>query len=86
MKNKICLSDAVKRLEENSILYELLDLGNEVRILISQYGGKVLGPFVGDGISSLRSSLISCWEFGTIFKCNNTGRFVHCCRSSGEKE
>lgn len=38
-------------LERNHIRFELVELGNGAKIIVTQYGGRVLGPFAEDGTS-----------------------------------
>lgn len=47
----IYLRDVVARLEENRIDYEILSLEGNAQIVVTQYGGRVLGPFSEDGSS-----------------------------------
>lgn len=51
MKQNIYLRDVVARLEENRIDYEILSLEGNAQIVVTQYGGRVLGPFSEDGSS-----------------------------------
>ena len=51
MNNRIKLCDVVARLNENKMPYEMLTLENNNKIVITQYGGRVLGPFEGEGES-----------------------------------
>ena len=67
MNNKISYQEAVQRLEETSIPYKVLNLDDNFRVVISSRGGRVFGPFDGDGESIL-------W-MNAAFKSNK--RFIH---------
>lgn len=41
----------ISRLDENQMLYTVVDLGNNANIIITQYGGRILGPFLNGGPS-----------------------------------
>jgi hypothetical protein len=44
--------DTVKiRLDENKIPYEVIELCENVNLVVCQYGGRILGPFIGDNPS-----------------------------------
>lgn len=45
------LNDVLARFEELDIDYEVLNLGQETQLIVSQYGGRVLGPFDKNGTS-----------------------------------
>ena len=51
MKRIATFTDVVRRLEEAEIPYKILDLGQDAQIIVSAYGGRVLGPFVKEGRS-----------------------------------
>ena len=48
MNNHIRFEDVVKRFEEQKMPYEVLELGNDWRLVVTKYGAKVLGPFKGN--------------------------------------
>lgn len=39
------------RLEENQIRYTVMELSNNAKIIVSEYGGRIFGPFIDDGNS-----------------------------------
>ena len=47
----IDLKTVVARLKENDFTYEIVDLAQDVQIIVSAYGGRIFGPFVGKGKS-----------------------------------
>ena len=51
MNNHITLRDVIDRLNENDMPYEILTLQGDKKIVVTQYGGRVLGPFIGGGES-----------------------------------
>ncbi len=53
MNNQISISTMVARLEENSLPYAILPLQNGMKILISQRGGRIYGPFLDDSKGGL---------------------------------
>jgi hypothetical protein len=53
LNNRITYRQVIDRLEENSLDYAVLSLQNDVSIIISQRGGRVLGPFLGQGGESI---------------------------------
>jgi hypothetical protein len=53
MNNHIKLCDVLARLDENKMSYQLLELENNCKIVVTQYGGRVLGPFAGEKGESL---------------------------------
>ena len=52
MNNRITLHQVLDRLSEQDIPYAEMELQNNVRIVISQYGGRILGPFLPNKESS----------------------------------
>jgi hypothetical protein len=53
LNNHITAKTIVARLDENRLRYSLLDLQNGVQLLVSEYGGRVYGPFLQPGAESL---------------------------------
>lgn len=53
MNNGITLSQVKRRFEENNITYEVIPLQNNFKIVISQYGGRIFGPFLGEDGESI---------------------------------
>ena len=53
MNNHITFNQAVQMLQSQNIGYEVLELGGEWKALITQYGGRLLGPFKGEEESVL---------------------------------
>jgi hypothetical protein len=52
VNDRITYQQIVERLEENSLRYEVLTLQDGVFVVISQYGGRIFGPFLStDGES-----------------------------------
>lgn len=47
----INLFDVKKRLEENSLYYTILALGNDYSVIVLEHGGRFFGPFDKDGVS-----------------------------------
>ncbi len=61
MDNHVTLRTAKERLDSQNMRYAELALGGGFTALITQYGGRLLGPFLGDAGESL---LWMCKEFG----------------------
>lgn len=53
MNNYITLPTMIARLEENKLPYGVLPLQNGMKVLITQRGGRVFGPFLDDATGSL---------------------------------
>ncbi len=53
VNNHNTFTQIVKALDANELVYELVTFDNDLRIILLEYGGRVLGPFVGDGGESL---------------------------------
>ena len=53
MNNKITCKDIVNRLEEHHMAYDIVTLENGFQIIVTEYGGRIFGPFDKDGISVL---------------------------------
>lgn len=53
MNNRITLQQCVAALEANGLRYARLGLQNGVQVLITEYGGRVLGPFLAEDGESL---------------------------------
>lgn len=53
MNNHITFAQAVKMLESQNIEYRVLQLGEKWKALITQYGGRLLGPFSADDAESV---------------------------------
>lgn len=53
MINPIDLSTVITRLEENDLLYGVLPLQDGIKILITERGGRVLGPFLDEETPSI---------------------------------
>ena len=53
MKNKANLTNVLNRLEENDLKHQILELQNGSKAIITERGGKVLGPFLDDNSSSI---------------------------------
>ena len=52
MNHRVTYRQVMDRLEESNLPHAVISLENDVRIIISQRGGRVFGPFVGqDGES-----------------------------------
>lgn len=77
MNERVTDRQIVDRLQENDLPYVVLELQNGVRVLISERGGRVLGPFLQPGGESLfwvhpdfrqadafRGLLASDWNLG----------------------
>lgn len=48
MNNRINFHQVVSRFEENNLPYALITLQNDFKIIISQRGGRIFGPFFGE--------------------------------------
>jgi hypothetical protein len=53
MNNHITYEQIIQRFEENSLPYASMPLSDEVDIIVSQRGGRILGPFAGGKRESL---------------------------------
>jgi hypothetical protein len=53
MNNHITFAQAVKMLESQNIEYRVLELNEKWKALITQYGGRLLGPFAADDAESV---------------------------------
>jgi hypothetical protein len=51
MDNKIDFRTIIARLEENELPFGVLSLQNGMKAIISQRGGRIFGPFIGEGPS-----------------------------------
>lgn len=72
MNNKITYNCVIQRLKESNIPHVTLDLDSGWKIVISQYGGRIFGPFKGeDGESLLWMSDV--WQNAETFK-----EFINC--------
>lgn len=49
MNRRFCLKDVLTRFDENKMTYEILPLGEHASTVVTQYGGRVIGPFFEDG-------------------------------------
>jgi len=64
MNNKITQGQIATRLEENGFGFSTLELQNSVSIVISQYGGRIFGPFLPPDIMPSGESLF--WTNGAF--------------------
>ncbi len=48
MNNHVLLHAMIERLEENQMPYGVIPLQNDIKILVTQRGGRIFGPFVDD--------------------------------------
>ncbi len=73
MNNHIKLCDVIARLNENEMPYEVLSLENNSKIVVTQYGGRVLGPFLGEGesLSWINSAFADAKQFRTLVQGNS---------------
>ncbi len=53
MSCKITYKQIADRLEENGLRYQVLTLQNDVSVIISQYGGRIFGPFLSKSGESI---------------------------------
>jgi len=53
MKNKITFREAINRLEENNLQHYVLDLHNNLKAILVERGGRLLGPFENDESESI---------------------------------
>jgi hypothetical protein len=53
MNNHITYQQTVDRLEEHHLSYYALPLNEDTRIIVSQRGGRILGPFAGGNLESI---------------------------------
>lgn len=53
MSNRISYQQVVARLEENNLAYGVLELQQGVSLIISQFGGRVFGPFLSPESESI---------------------------------
>ncbi|MBL7007152.1 MAG: hypothetical protein ISR78_08735 [Spirochaetia bacterium] len=51
--SSISFYETVLRLQENSLLFEVLELDNQAKIIILQHGGRIIGPFFNGSKSIL---------------------------------
>lgn len=76
MNNHITFAQAVRMLDSQKLAYELLDLGNGWRAILTQYSGRLLGPFKGeDGESVLWVN--AAMKDEAAFKAFVDGRQLH---------
>lgn len=66
----IDLKTVTSRLEENNLKYEVVDLGNNAKIIVSAYGGRIFGPFINDGNSMcwVNPCFVSADSFKTFYE------------------
>lgn len=48
MNNHVTLLEVKSRLEEQGIAYEILEVGNGMKLLLTQRGARAIGPFLGE--------------------------------------
>lgn len=53
MNNKITFQQAIESLEKNRLSYATLTLQNNVNLIITQWGGRILGPFLSPNAESI---------------------------------
>ncbi len=53
MNNKITFQQAIESLEKNRLSYATLTLQNNVNLIITQRGGRILGPFLSPNAESI---------------------------------
>ena len=53
MNNHIAFNQAKRMLESQNIAYEVLQLDGNWKAIITQYGGRLIGPFAGDEAESV---------------------------------
>lgn len=53
MNNHVTMEQCIASLEANGLRYGLLELQNGVRAILTEYGGRILGPFQGEGEESV---------------------------------
>lgn len=53
MNHHLTYEHVASRLSENDLAYETVDIGGGVRIIVSQKGGRVFGPFAGESSESV---------------------------------
>lgn len=53
MNNKVTYNCVIQRLNESNVPHTTINLGQNWKIVVSQYGGRVFGPFNGDNGESL---------------------------------
>jgi len=71
MNNEISYSQVLDRLTEQNIPHAILKLQNDVRIVISQHGGRILGPFLtskSESLSWLSAAFSDSGEFDRFLK------------------
>ncbi len=71
MDNHVTLGVARRRLEERGMKYEVLPLGGDCLALVTQYGGRLLGPFHGEEGESalwLSRAFLNETSFGSLIE------------------
>jgi hypothetical protein len=53
MNNHITYTMVINRLEKNDLLYKVVQLDHDIRIIISQHGGRIFGPFLSEDSESV---------------------------------
>ena len=64
MNNQITKKQITARLEENGLSYSMLALQNGASVVISQYGGRIFGPFLPSGVLASGESVL--WTNGAF--------------------
>lgn len=70
MNNHVLLEQVRRRFDENHLPYGMLDAGNGARIVVSQRGGRILGPFWGEQGESV------LWASGAFANASGFRRFL----------
>ncbi len=66
MNNRITFRQAVSALTGAGVGYQVLELGGSWKAIITQYGGRLLGPFLGDQGESLLWSTPALKDAGSL--------------------